>query len=104
MYWRRLGCLGGVGGLVRAYGSAAGEALDLATTEPWVARMLAHIVHEHRDTDAVVRAMATVHATDIEVTYEAVVTRKIEVAVDLTEVLLIAIGDATSGRASVTFE
>ncbi len=29
---------------------------------------------------------------------------KIEVAVDLTEVLLIAIGDATSGRASVTFE
>lgn len=92
----------GVGGLVRAYGGAAGDALDLARVEPWVAYVGAIIVHQHSDTDAVVRAMAQVRSADVDVVYAAAVTRHIEVAIDDTEQLVVAVADATAGRASVS--
>lgn len=94
----------GVGGLVRAYGGAAGEALDHAVLEPWVAQAAAIVTHEHSDTDAVVRAMSSVRSTDVDVAYAAAVTRYIEVAADDVQQLETAIADATAGRASVSFE
>ncbi len=93
----------GVGGLVRAYGGAAGEALDHADLEPWVARIDGVVRHEHGDIDAVVRAMASVRATDVEVIYAAGVTRYVEVPVDAASGLTIAIADATAGRATLSF-
>ncbi len=92
----------GVGGLVRAYGGAAGEALDYATLEPWVARISGVILHGHSDSDAVARAMASVRSSDVEVIYAAGVTRHIEVAIDDAPMLVSAIADATAGRASVS--
>lgn len=91
----------GVGGLVRAYGGAAGLALDLAVLEPWVARIDAVVMHEHGDTDAVVRAMAAVRSSDVDVAYAVGVTRYIEVAADDVDVLVRAIADATAGRAVI---
>lgn len=88
----------GVGGLVRAYGGAAGLALDTARLEPWVRRIAATIAHGHGDTDAVVRAMAAVRSADVDVVYAAEVTRSIEVAADDAEQLAQAIADATAGR------
>jgi len=92
----------GVGGLVRAYGGAAGLALDVASFEPWVARVDAVVLHDHGDTDAVVRAMATVRSNDVDVTYAVGVPRFIEVAVDDVEKLVASIADATAGRAKVS--
>lgn len=93
----------GVGGLVRAYGGAAGAALDLASIEPWVARTAGVIIHEHGDTDGVLRAMGGVRSSDVDVVYAAIVTRHIELAVDDAAALARAIADATAGRASVSF-
>ncbi len=93
----------GVGGLARAYGGAAGLALDLAPLEQWVARTAGVIIHEHGDTDAVVRAMSGVRSSDVDVVYAATVTRHIELAVDDVTELTGAIADATAGRASVNF-
>ncbi len=91
----------GVGGLVRAYGGAAGAALDQAELVAWVTRVAATIRHEHGDIDSVVRAMAAVGATDVDVGYGTAVTRLIEVPADNVELLVSSIADATSGRASV---
>ncbi len=91
----------GVGGLVRAYGGAAGLALDEATFTPWVQRVMASVVHGHGDTDAIVRAMATVRAVDVDVVYGADVTRTVDVAVEDIDEVVQAIADATSGRARV---
>lgn len=92
----------GVGGLVRAYGGAAGEALDHAQLEPWVAHVAAVVTHEHSDTDAVVRAMAGVRSTDVDVVYAATVIRHIEVASEDAEALVAAVADATAGKATVS--
>lgn len=91
----------GVGGLVRAYGGAAGAALDQAEVIAWVTRVAATIRHDHRDIDSVIRAMAAAGATDVDVGYGAAVTRLIEVPADNVELLVSAVADATSGRATV---
>ena len=91
----------GVGGLVRAYGGAAGAALDQAEVLAWVTRVPATIRHAHGDLDSVVRAMAAAEATDVDVGYGAAVTRLVEVPADNVELLVSAIADATSGRATV---
>ena len=92
----------GVGGLVRAYGGAAGAALDRAPTTPWLEQIGAVLVHEHGDTDAVLRALDVVGAHDVEVVYAVNVTRHLEVAVDDLERLRSLVADATAGRAIVT--
>jgi len=91
----------GVGGLVRAYGGAAGEALDGATVQPWLQRVGAVVVHEHGDTDAVIRALGAVDAIDVDVVYAARVTRYVDVALESVGVLERQIADATAGRARV---
>jgi len=90
----------GIGGLVRAYGGAAGEALEMAEKTVWLDKTGAVVVHDHGDNDAVTRAMAVVGATDVEVVYAARVTRYIEVAVDRLDALKAGVGDATAGRAT----
>lgn len=92
----------GVGGLVRAYGGAAGQALDHAPTKVWLEQTGAVIVHDHGDTDQIVRVLDECGARDIDVVYAARVTRHIEVAVDELERLGALLADATAGRVVVT--
>lgn len=91
----------GVGGLVRAYGGAAGEALERAITEPWLEKVGAVIMHDHGDTDAVTRSMEMVGAIDVDVVYAARVTRYVDVAVAELDALKRVVADATAGRADV---
>lgn len=91
----------GVGGLVRAYGGAAGEALDRAGRVEWKARVGAIVAHEHPDTDHVIRAMSATGAQDVDVAYGVRVTRYIEVGADDLDALAVALANATSGRATV---
>ena len=88
----------GVGGLVRAYGGAASEALDLADVSPWTSQLEIAITHAHGDSDAVARCLAQAHATQLEVIYGASVTRRVEVSVDAIAALSAALADATAGR------
>ena len=91
----------GVGGLVRAYGRAAGEALDRAEAILWVAQMAATVRHDHADTDAVTKALAAAGAADVEVFYGVAVTRLVEVPVGSEADLRRAIANATAGRAEL---
>ena len=94
----------GVGGLVRAYGGAAAEALDRATLLPWVAMFRATVRHEHGDTDAVIRALTKAGAVDIDADYGTAVTRIIELPVDAADQVQVALADATAGRAVIEAE
>ena len=94
----------GVGGLVRAYGGAAGQALDLARLKPWVALVTATLTHDHGDTDAVTRALAVHGATDAGASYGVQVTRTLQVPVTAIEALTAAVADASAGRAKLTFD
>lgn len=94
----------GVGGLVRAYGGAAGLALDRADTVLWVVRVGGVLTHDHGDTDAVVRAMAAGGAHDVDVSYDVAVTRLISTPLNGATALSQAIADGTSGRAQIRFD
>ena len=92
----------GVGGLVRAYGGAAGDALDRTNTMVWLEQTGAVVVHDHADNDQVARVLDTCGARNIDVVYAARVTRHIEVAIDELEGLRECLADATAGRVTVT--
>lgn len=92
----------GVGGLVRAYGGAAGEALDRVATAPWSAQVAAVVVHDHPDTDAVIRVLQAQAVTEIDVVYAARVTRFIEVDEPRLGRVRVDLANATSGRATLT--
>ena len=94
----------GVGGLVRAYGGAAGQALDLATLEPWVALIDATLTHDHGDTDAITRALAAHGVAETGASYGVHVSRTLQVRVTAIDTVTSAIADATSGRASLSFD
>lgn len=88
----------GVGGLVRAYGGAAAEALELAKTARWRQMTELEIRHVHADTDAIVRAMAQFGVQDLGVNYGESVHRRISLAADDIDALDSALADATAGR------
>lgn len=91
----------GVGGLIRAYGGAAGEALDTATLTEWQATLTVEVVHQHRDTSAVNHCLQTVSATEIDVVYTDRVTRSIKLAINTVDELRNCLLDATAGRVTV---
>jgi len=91
----------GVGGLVRAYGAAAAAGLDRAERIDWQRWVAATIVHNHADANAVKRAMETCGATDTDVHYAEVVTRRIQVPESAVTDLASQLAGATSGRSSL---
>ncbi|MBV1862404.1 MAG: YigZ family protein [Nannocystaceae bacterium] len=91
----------GVGGLVRAYGSAAAAALDAAVTQPYVPKLSLRIVHGYSEDSEVQRALAEFGATELCADYATDVRRRIEVAVDREQALRVVLRDATRGRARV---
>lgn len=88
----------GVGGLVRAYGGAAAETLELANTVDWRQMTELDFEHEHADSDAIVRAMARFDVLELHVDYGARVARRVSLAVDDVGEFDAALADATAGR------
>lgn len=86
----------GAGGLVRAYGRTAGDALDLAETAPWVLRVPVRVLHDYADGAAVEAVLA-----DLEMVteYSSQILRSLTVEEDQLPSLQEALMDATAGRA-----
>lgn len=91
----------GVGGLVRAYGSAAAAALDAAKTEPYVPKIDLRIVHGYPESGDVERTLTELGATELSADYATDVRRRVEIAIDREQALRVGIRDATRGRARV---
>lgn len=91
----------GVGGLVRAYGSAAAAALDAAATELYVPKVGLRVVHGYPESSDVERALTEIGATELSTEYATDVRRRVEVATDREQALRVGIRDATRGRARV---
>lgn len=91
----------GVGGLVRAYGSAAAAALDAAQTEPYVPKVALRVVHGYSASSEVERALTEFGATELSADYASDVRRRVEIAIDREHALRVGIRDATRGRARV---
>jgi uncharacterized YigZ family protein len=90
----------GVGGLVRAYGGATGEALDRAEIVPYRPTVDLWLAHAHGDGAGVELAVAKGGATVLESEYLEMVRRHVRVPVDAREALMELVADATSGRAT----
>lgn len=90
----------GVGGLVRAYGGAAGEALDRAEIVPYRPTVDLWLSHTHGDSGAVELAVSQGEATVLESEYLEIVRRHLRVPLDAREALLQLVANATSGRAT----
>lgn len=93
----------GVGGLVRAYGGAAAEALDAATIVDRVETTQAVLEHGYEDGPAVQRVLDE-HGVDVVQTdYGGAVTRRVAMPSDPAARAAIetALADATAGRVRV---
>ena len=88
----------GVGGLVRAYGGTAAQALDTGVYDEWVARSIIEFTHTHAETGPVERAFAGLDSTELDVDWGAEVTRRIQLPTSEVEALWSALADATNGR------
>lgn len=88
----------GVGGLVRAYGGTAAQALDDAELVEWVAQTTVEFEHEHADTGPVDRALQLAGAEQLNADWGTVVRRSVVVTTSELDGLWSALGDATSGR------
>ena len=88
----------GVGGLVRAYGGAAGKALDRAQTQTFVPTVQVVLTHAYDDSTAVQGALREHGAQVVAADYGATVQCTIEVAVSARDALAAALVNATSGR------
>ncbi len=91
----------GVGGLVRAYGAAAAAALDDATTQPYVAKVLLRVVHAYSQSGEVERTLREVGANELSAAFATDVRRQVEIAIDREQALRVGIRDATRGQARI---
>ena len=89
----------GVGGLVRAYGGAATEALELAGVCEVVPRIRLVLEHSYEDSAAVAAALHSVRAEVVESDYGSSVRLSLVVLEHLAEELGVAMRDGTRGRA-----
>ena len=90
----------GVGGLVRAYGGAAAQALDGAELVPWIPEVAVTVIHEHSDSSAVEHIVRALGATEVDTGWGAAVTRHLLVPETRLELLWEQLAEATSGRVS----
>jgi uncharacterized YigZ family protein len=91
----------GVGGLIRAYGGAAGQALDRAEYCTHHLRQQLAVVHEYGDTKAVQAALAGAPVEIVETRYSDLVAIDLLVRVDGVNELRSALVDHTSGRVTL---
>lgn len=88
----------GVGGLVRAYGGAAGRALDRAILVPYVATTLVQLEHVYEDSGLVQTVLRRAGIEPENATYGAEVALSLRVPTDDVDALASALRDASSGR------
>lgn len=88
----------GVGGLVRAYGGAAGQALDRAELEVHVPRTELEFVHAYADESAVEAALREFDAKVVNADFGADVRRRVSVPSTDAEAFAGSLEQRTSGR------
>jgi uncharacterized YigZ family protein len=88
----------GVGGLIRAYGGTAGQALDRAERITHYARERIVAVHGYGDTKAVQAALAGEPVEIIETRYSQIVEVELSVRADRAQAVREALVDKTGGR------
>ena len=89
----------GVGGLIRAYGGAAGQALDRAAIVEREVTVPLTLVHAYDDTQAVAAVLAAEGLTPRDTVWEAAVRVALDVPEDRREAVVRALTDRTAGRA-----
>lgn len=87
----------GVGGLVRAYGGAAGAALDRAVLDRWVAMTEIRFTHDYAWTDAIERAINDDAGIVLNRTFAAAVDQHIRLPVDRVKDFAQKLADLTAG-------
>ena len=88
----------GVGGLIRAYGGAAGQALEMCALEEVQPGVLVRLGYAYADTAAVERCCSAVELEVIEEEFSTTVSRTIWVALSARQQLEQALREASSGR------
>lgn len=91
----------GVGGLMRAYGGAAGQALDRAELLEVPIRETLRCTHDYGDSGAVAGVLSARGLVAEDADYGSEVSFSIRVGVDEVEDVARALGDATAGRLRV---
>ncbi len=94
----------GVGGLVRAYGSATAAALDEIEPVAYTPMGSLDVALDYSDVDRVLRALAAADATVEGTDYGALVTFKVAAPAARLDVIVAAVADATAGRAVITID
>jgi len=87
----------GVGGLVRAYGGVAGEALDTMELHPWVVMTEVSLVHGYAHADAIERLVADLGGEFTDRTFEARVTCTVRLPESSVAEYTRRVADATNG-------
>ncbi len=91
----------GVGGLIRAYGAAAGRALDRAEIVEVVPTVDRTIVHAYDDTGAVRTLVEAAGVQVLDTRWEAQVHLVVRVSVEALEAVAGALRDRTAGRVRI---
>ncbi len=91
----------GVGGLVRAYGGAAGLALDRGASVPWVELIVGTIEHTHDDLGTVERLLEARSVSETSVEWGTTVVRTVMVPENELTDLCGQLEEATAGRVTV---
>ena len=89
----------GVGGLVRAYGGAAGEAIAIAPSVPWELHTQLIVVHSHGDLNGVERVLSEFAASTLTIEYGTEVSRTVSLSASKLGKFQTALADTTAGRA-----
>ncbi len=94
----------GVGGLVRAYGGAAGQALDRARLAPWIATRDLSFVHDYAHTDSIERLVTEANGTILDRSFGATVTVDVRLPVDGLQTFVGTLADLTLGAIELDLE
>lgn len=91
----------GAGGLVRAYGGAAAEALDLAEIREVIPHTRFEVRHAYEDSGAVAGALSALGLVPVASDYGAAVVLTVSIETVRAEDLVRTLTDATAARAEV---
>lgn len=94
----------GVGGLVRAYGGATGEALDAMRLLPWIEMCELHFEHDYALTDAIERLLNEHSGTIIDRSFGIAVKLHVRLPVAQAHPFASGLADITAGSISLNAE
>jgi len=94
----------GVGGLVRAYGGAAGSALDRLELAPWIEMTELTFEHDYTMTDAVEHALTACSGQILDRTFGAAVRVHVQLPASAAEAFATELANASAGKLHVPRE